>query len=336
MGSSGMIEEFLAKREWLLADGATGTNLFAMGLTAGDAPEFWNADHPDRVRRLHQSFVDAGSDIVLTNSFGGNRRRLMLHKAEARAHELNRLAAANARAVADAAGRQVLVGGSVGPTGDLYEPLGPLTEAEAEDVFIEQMEGLKAGGADLIWIETMSSFEEIRSAAAAAQRVGLPYLITASFDTAGATMMGISPASLVETTAALDPPPVAIGANCGVGASDLLAAILQMTERRPETVIVAKGNCGIPRVDGDKVVYTGTPALMGDYARLAVDAGARILGGCCGTTPAHVAAMRAALDGHHAGERPDLEKIVAKVGPLTAPPPSAADREGARRQRRRG
>jgi methionine synthase I (cobalamin-dependent) len=330
-----MIDEALRTRGWLLADGATGTNLFAMGLVSGEAPEIWNLEHPDRVRSLHQAFVDAGSDIVLTNSFGCNRRRLALHKLEERTHELNRLAAGHGRAVAGAAERKVLVAGSVGPTGDLYAPLGELTEDVAVEVFVEQMEGLKAGGADLLWIETMSSFEEIRAAARAAVRVGMPYALTASFDTAGSTMMGIGPVSLIETATGFDPAPDAIGANCGVGASDLLASILHMTAARPDAVVIAKGNCGIPQVQGDQIVYTGTPALMADYARLALDAGARIMGGCCGTTPAHILAMRRALDGYQPGERPDLGKIVATIGPLTAPPPSAARDDAARRPRRR-
>ena len=334
-GRARMIEAMLAKRDWLLADGATGTNLFAMGLVSGEAPESWNSEFPERVRSLHQAFVAAGSDIILTNSFGCNRRRLALHGLQDQTRALNRLAAGLAREVADAAGRTVLVAGSVGPTGDLYVPLGELTEDVAADVFEEQMLGLRDGGADLIWIETMSSFEEIRAAATAAGRVGLPYMITASFDTAGSTMMGIPPTSLVETAAAFDPPPYAIGANCGVGAADLLAAILQMTGARPDVAVIAKGNCGIPQVAGDRVIYTGTPTLMADYARLAVDAGARILGGCCGTTPAHIAAMREALDGHRRGPRPELDAIVARIGPLTAPPPSQADRDATRRARRR-
>jgi methionine synthase I (cobalamin-dependent) len=331
-----MIDEALTTRDWLLADGATGTNLFAMGLVSGEAPEIWNIEHPDRVRRLHQSFVDAGSDIILTNTFGCNRRRLALHKLEERTHELNRLAAGHGRAVADAADRRVLVAGSVGPTGDLYVPLGDLTEDAAVEIFVEQIEGLKAGGADVIWIETMSSFEEIRAASRAAAKVGMPYTVTASFDTAGSTMMGIAPAAMIGVVADFDPAPQAIGANCGVGASDLLASILQMTAARPAAVVIAKGNCGIPKVEGDKVIYTGTPALMGDYARLAVDAGARILGGCCGTSPAHVLAMRRALDGYQRRERPDLAQIVAAIGPLTAPPPSAAREDAARKPRRRG
>jgi 5-methyltetrahydrofolate--homocysteine methyltransferase len=331
-----MIIETLKNRDWLLADGATGTNLFAMGLVAGEAPEIWNLEHPDRVKRLHQSFVDAGSDIFLTNTFGCNRRRLALHKMEARTFALNKLAAEHARAVADAADRKIIVAGSVGPTGDLYVPLGALTEDVATEVFVEQIEGLKAGGADVIWIETMSSFEEIRAAARAAAIVGMEFTVTASFDTAGSTMMGIGPVALIETATALDPAPAAVGANCGVGASDLLHSILQMTASRPAANVIAKGNCGIPQVAGDKVIYTGTPSLMADYARLAVDAGARILGGCCGTTPAHVAAMRRALDGYVRGERPDLAKIEAMIGPLTAPPPRAGAEGAGRAGRRRG
>src|SRR5271165_5125035 len=130
-----MLQTLLAEGRPLLADGATGTNLFAMGLASGESPELWNAAHPDRIRALHQAFVDAGSDIILTNSFGGNRRRLALHGFDARVRELNRLAAENARAVADNAGRPVVVAGSVGPTGDIFAPLGPLTEEEAVEVF---------------------------------------------------------------------------------------------------------------------------------------------------------------------------------------------------------
>ena len=153
------LDNLLAAGRPLLADGATGTNLFAVGLTSGDSPEFWNADHPDRIQALHQAFVEAGSDIILTNSFGGNRRRLALHGAEGRVRELNRLAAQNARAVADKAGRPVVVAGSVGPTGDIFAPLGPMTEEEAVEVFLEQIEGLREGGADVGWIETMSASE---------------------------------------------------------------------------------------------------------------------------------------------------------------------------------
>jgi 5-methyltetrahydrofolate--homocysteine methyltransferase len=314
-----MLAALLDSGKILLADGATGTNLFAMGLAAGEAPEIWNLEHPDRVRALHQGFVDAGSDIILTNTFGGNARRLMLHGMQDRVREINRLAAQHARAVADKAGRPVVVAGSVGPTGDLFEPLGVLTEAMAIEVFTEQMAGLKEGGADVAWIETMSSLEEIRAAAIAAARVGIPYTFTASFDTAGRTMMGVTPAAFVEFAAQLDPRPLAIGANCGVGASDLVMSILGMTAQEAGIPIIAKANAGIPQFIGAEIHYSGTPELMGNYVHLAANSGARIIGGCCGNSFAHVAAMHDALAHHHAGARPDEAQVVAELGPLQAP-----------------
>jgi 5-methyltetrahydrofolate--homocysteine methyltransferase len=321
-------------RDWLLADGATGTNLFDMGLTSGDAPELWNETHPDRIRRLHQNFVEAGADIILTNSFGGTRRRLALHNLDSRVHDLNKRAAENARAVADAAGRRVIVAGSVGPTGDLFAPLGAMTPELAEEVFAEQMEGLKAGGAEVIWIETMSALEEMQAAATAAARVGMPYTVTASFDTAGNTMMGVRPENMIRAVGAFAPTPHGIGCNCGVGASDLLCSVLAMTEAVPDAVVIAKGNCGIPQVSAGGVTYSGTPEVMAAYARLALDAGARIIGGCCGTRPEHLLAMRRALEGHSRGERPTLPAIEAATGPLASPPsrvPAGERRAGRRR-----
>lgn len=329
------LSRLLAEKGVLLADGATGTNLFKMGLTSGDAPELWNDTHPDRIRALHRSFVEAGADIVLTNSFGCNRRRLALHGLEARVHELAEKAARLARAEADAAGRPVVVGGSVGPTGDLFAPLGPMTEPQAIEVFAEEMEGLKAGGADVIWIETMSAPDEIRAAARAAAKVGMPCVVTASFDTAGRTMMGLPPVGLADLAETLPVHPLAIGANCGVGASDLLVSVGAICAAHPQTVVVAKGNCGIPQFVGDQIRYSGTPELMGDYARLAVDSGARIVGGCCGTSPEHLAAMRRALDGHTRRAAPTLECIEAEIGPLVSPPKAdgeAAPRRGGRRR----
>jgi methionine synthase I (cobalamin-dependent) len=328
-----MLQTLLAEGRPLLADGATGTNLFAMGLAAGETPELWNAAHPDRIKALHQAFVDAGADIILTNSFGGNRRRLALHGLEARARELNRLAARNARAVTDAAGRRVVVAGSVGPTGDIFAPLGPLSEDEAVDVFVEQIEGLKEGGADVVWIETMSAAEEIRAVALAAAKVGMPYTITASFDTAGRTMMGVAPAALGALVEDFHPRPSAYGANCGVGASDLLVAILAMSGANPNAPLIAKANAGVPEWHGAQIHYSGTPELMQAYAGLAVDCGARIIGGCCGNTPAHVAAMRRGLDAHEPGARPDLETIVAGLGVLASPPAVEASARTRRRAR---
>jgi trimethylamine---corrinoid protein Co-methyltransferase len=318
-----LLAKRLAETPVLLADGATGTNLFDLGLMSGDAPELWNDEYPDRIAALHRSFVDAGADIILTNTFGCNARRLMLHDAQSRTHELNMKAAGIARGVADASGREVVVAGSVGPTGDLFSPLGVLTEAEAIAVFVEQIEGLKAGGADMIWIETMSALEEMRAAAVAAARVGMPYTITASFDTAGRTMMGISPKAMMDFAAALVPPPLAFGANCGVGASDLVMSVLGMTEGAPGIPVIAKANAGIPVVRGDHVHYSGSPELMAEYIHLAANAGARIIGGCCGTSPSHLAAMRRALDTHLAGERPDLARVTSVLGALVSPPATA-------------
>jgi methionine synthase I (cobalamin-dependent) len=331
-----MLDDLFSGRDWLLADGATGTNLFDMGLTSGDAPELWNEAHPDRIRRLHQNFVDAGADIILTNSFGGTSRRLALHKLEARTEEINCLAARNARAVADAADRRVIVAGSVGPTGDLFAPLGAMTPDWAEQVFAEQITGLKAGGAEVIWIETMSALEEMHAAAAAARKLGMPYTITASFDTAGNTMMGVRPEAMILDLDTLHPHPHGIGCNCGVGASDLLCSVLAMTEAVPGAVVIAKANCGVPKVGAGGVTYTGTPEVMADYARLARDAGARIIGGCCGTRPEHLRAMRRALEGHVQGERPTPDQIVAAVGPLASPPARAGAAAERRAGRRRG
>ncbi len=329
-----MLRELLAQGRPLLADGATGTNLFEVGLVSGDNPELWNAEQPDKIRALHQSFVDAGADIILTNSFGGNGRRLMLHGLETRARELNRLAAQNARAVADKAGRPVVVAGSVGPTGDLLAPLGPLTEDEAVEIFAEQIEGLKEGGADVVWIETMSAPEEIRAASRAAARLDMPFAATASFDTAGRTMMGLTPAAYAEMFENLDTPPMAFGANCGVGASDLLVSILGMTETRPGAIVIAKANAGVPQWHGAHIHYSGTPELMATYAGLAIDSGARIVGGCCGNKPQHVSAMRRALDLHVPGPRPTQELIVAALGPLVSPPPADAAPTRTRRRTR--
>jgi len=331
---SNPLSDLIAEKGVLLADGATGTNLFAMGLMSGDAPELWNVEHPEKITKLHQDFVDAGADIILTNSFGGTRHRLKLHDAQDRVFELNKKAAELARAVADKAGRKVIVAGSVGPTGELLVPLGALTFENAVEAFKEQMEGLKAGGADVAWIETMSSPDEIRAAAEAAIAVGMPYTFTTSFDTAGKTMMGLSPKDIFGVVAAEPEQPVALGANCGVGAPDILSSLLDMSEAKPDATLIVKGNCGIPQFQGEKIVYSGTPELMADYVRLAIDAGATIIGGCCGTSCDHLRAMREALDHHNKGGRPTLDDVVAKIGPLKNK--SASEGADQPRRERRG
>ena len=320
------LSDLIAEKGVLLADGATGTNLFEMGLEAGGAPELWNEDKPENIRRLHQGFVDSGSDIILTNSFGGTRHRLKLHNAEARVFELNKRAAELAREVADTVERTVIIAGSVGPTGELLAPLGTLTFDDAIAAFSEQMEGLKAGGVDVLWIETMSSKEEIQAAALAATKADLPYVVTASFDTAGRTMMGLLPSEIPQVTTETEAAnPIAVGANCGVGASDLLSSVLDMTQANPDVIVVAKANCGIPQIKGDAVEYTGTPELMHDYTKLAIDSGAKIIGGCCGTSCEHLASMRLAIDTHTRQERPHLKNIEEKIGALVNRPAYAND-----------
>jgi 5-methyltetrahydrofolate--homocysteine methyltransferase len=332
------IDSLLAEKGVLLADGATGTNLFGMGLASGEAPELWNEDQPEKIAALHQGFVDAGADIILTNSFGGTRHRLKLHNAQDRVFELNKRAAEIARSVADKAGRKVIVAGSVGPTGELLEPLGTLTYDAAVAAFKEQIEGLKAGGAEVAWIETMSAPQEARAAAQAAIEVGLPYTYTFSFDTAGRSMMGLAPKDIHTVAEGLEKTAVAVGANCGVGASDILASLLDMTAANPEAKVIAKGNCGIPEFRGAEIHYSGTPELMSEYVRLAVDAGAKIVGGCCGTSFAHLAAMRKALDAHRKDVRPTVETIVERIGPLrnkTADQSGGGEVSEGRRERRR-
>ena len=330
--------EALNSRPWMLADGATGTNYFQMGLMSGDAPELWNVDHADRVRTLHRQFIEAGADIVLTNTFGGNRHRLKLHDGQDRVRELNMAAVKNARAEADAyAKRQIFVAGSIGPTGEIYMPVGTFPYEEGVSAFAEQAAALKEAGADVLWIETMSGEEELRAAVEGAATAGLPIVTTMSFDTNGRTMMGITPTAFGALASSLGTQPVAIGANCGVGASELIATVMGITAARPDAHVVAKGNCGVPQYRDGHIHYTGTPELMADYARIALDAGARIIGGCCGTSPEHLASMRQALEGHTKGARPTVELVEAKLGEVSALAKGidqAAD-GAARRERRR-
>lgn len=310
------LTSLLAQRPWLLADGATGSNLFDRGLQSGDAPELWNADHPDRIAGLARAFIEAGADIILTNSFGGTRYRLKLHKAEDRVGELNEKAARIARAEADRAGRPALVGGSIGPTGEILEPLGPLSIEDARDAFAEQAAALARGGADLLWIETMSSVEETEAAVAGARTSGLPVVATLSFDTNGRTMMGITPSELAGLHRKHDL--AACGSNCGVSPSELVASIVNLAAASdPSAILVAKSNCGIPQYVDGAIRFNGTPELMAQYACLSLDAGARIIGGCCGTTPDHLRIMRRALESHVRGPKPDLAAIESRLGTIS-------------------
>ncbi|MEM9584013.1 MAG: betaine--homocysteine S-methyltransferase [Pseudomonadota bacterium] len=327
------LAKLLEVNDWLLADGATGTELFNMGLQSGDAPELWNVDHPDRIKALYSGPVDAGSDIFLTNSFGGNASRLKLHDSQSRVFELNKAAAEIGRDVADAAGRTVVVAGSMGPTGDIMEPVGTLSHADAVEMFHEQAEGLKAGGADVLWVETISAPEEMKAAAEACALADMPWCGTMSFDTAGRTMMGVTAPDMAKQMGRFKHPPLALGANCGVGSSDLLRTVLGFSET--STPIIAKGNAGIPKYEDGHIHYDGTPELMADYAVLARDANATIIGGCCGTTPEHLRHMRDALETRPRGSRPTLDQISAALGGFSSES-DGTDGAGPKRRERTG
>ena len=328
------LTRLLETRDWLLLDGATGTNLFAMGLEAGEPPEFWNFDFPDRIRALHQGFVDSGSDVILTNSFGGTSYRLKLHNAQDRVHELNKRAAELAREVADASDREIIVAGSIGPTGELMEPVGPLSHADAVAAFEEQGRALIEGGADVLWGETISSEEEMAAIAEAAANIGATLCGTLSFDSAGRTMMGVTSSAYAEMQGTFATKPLAFGANCGTGAPDLMRTVLGLTEAAPGAIIIAKANAGIPKYVDGAIEYDGTPETMAEYAKLARDAGARLIGGCCGTRNPHLKAMRAALESHIPGERPSLEKIRETLGEFSSADDGTGDTPGPTRERK--
>mgnify|MGYP003321276778 FL=1 len=287
-----------------------------MGLETGDPPEPWNIDYKDRIRSLHQGFVDAGSDLFLTNSFGGTSFRLRLHNLESKVFELNKAAAVIAREVADHSDRLIIVAGSMGPTGEMIEPHGLMTPKEAMEAFKAQAEGLAEGGVDVLWLETMYSMEELEAAMDAVKDIGLPVCATMSFDTAGKTMMGVTPANLAKKSKDLNLN--GFGANCGIGAPDLLATINDISKNvDPDTVVISKANCGIPEFVDGNIMYSGTEELMSEYVQIAMNSGARIIGGCCGTSFDHVRAMRKAMDRHVISKAPTLQEIEQKVGTMS-------------------
>jgi len=289
------LQALLDEYPYVLADGAMGTMLMNAGLEHGESPERWNVEHPDRVRAVHEAYINAGSQIVLTNTFGGSPFRLKLHKLDDRVAELNRAGAEIARNAADAAGRRVVVAGAMGPSGELIEPLGTLSVEEARDGFAQQAAALEAGGVDVLWIETMSDLQEVRAAVEGARQASsLPIVVTMTFDTRGFTMMGVSPAAAVDALQEMGL--VAFGGNCGNGPAEIEGVIKAMHERNPEAVLVAKSNAGIPEMIGGEISYSGTPAVMAEHAVRIVELGARIIGACCGSTPEHIRAMREALE----------------------------------------
>jgi 5-methyltetrahydrofolate--homocysteine methyltransferase len=283
--------ELLAERPVLLADGATGTNYQNMGIEPGVAPEEWVVDAPEKVQELHRRFADAGSDVVLTCSFGGSSLRLADEALHGRAVEVNRRAAELARA---AVGDNVLVAGSLGPTGHLTEPLGPLTHDLAVATYAEQARALTDGGVDLLVLETFFSLDEglwalegIKSAS------DLPLVVSYSFDQGTKTMMGLTPTQVVEAFAPLGI--AAIGANCGKSLADTDAIVDELVAAADGLPLWVKPNAGVPRMVGDSVIYDAGPDDLAEHVRRYVDRGARIVGGCCGSTPEHIAAIAGAL-----------------------------------------
>ncbi|HEY3528067.1 MAG TPA: homocysteine S-methyltransferase family protein [Nocardioides sp.] len=278
----------------VLLDGGLGTMLQERGLDDGGSGELWNVDRPEVVSAIHEAYAEAGARILTTNTFGGTRPRLAMHGLEDRVHELNRAGAALAGDVARRHG--VLVAGDLGPTGELLAPLGAMEPAEAQELFVEQLTGLREGGIDVVLVETMSDVAEVLAAVAAADAVvpDLPVIATLSFDTNLRTMMGVRPEDAV---AALGEAGVdAVGANCGRGPGEMEAIAEQLTRARADGLLVAaQSNAGLPQLVGDRFVYDASPDDLAEHARVLRDLGVDLVGACCGSTPAHIAAMRLAL-----------------------------------------
>ena len=322
------LKQLVEAKGYVVLDGAMGTQLFAAGLTSGDPPERWNVEFPVRIQTIHRDYVAAGSDVVLTNSFGGTGYRLKLHGLQDRVEELSAAAAANARVAADEVDRTVLVAGSMGPTGELIDPLGDLSAEDAATAFAEQARGLAAGGADLLWLETLSDLAEVEAAVRGARSASdLPIVVTMSYDTAGRTMMGVSGAEAVERLAPYDL--AAIGANCGNNIPDTEAAVTEIVGLSGGVLVVSKANAGIPEWHGAELHYNGTPEVLAAHAHRVHEAGVTVIGGCCGSTPDHIAMVAKVL----AGEVP-----VPEVEHVAAPERTTVDRDtrrGTGRRRRR-
>ena len=287
--------ERLNAGDLLFADGATATNYQQMGMGIGVAPDEWVFDQPDAVRGLHSAFIDAGADIILTDTFGGTSLRLRESRYAGRTTELNRRAAELAREAAGAR-EGVLVAGSMGPTGMLMEPLGDLTAAAAADAYGEQAAALSSAGVDLLLLETFFALDEALAAIEGIRRASaLPLVVSFSFDQGTRTMMGLSPTKMVDAIRPLGV--AAIGANCGRSLADMERVVAELGALHAGIPLWIKPNAGLPRMVGDVARYDTGPDEMADYAKRFVEAGARVIGGCCGTTPEHTRCMIAAASG---------------------------------------
>lgn len=279
----------------LVSDGAMGTMLQERGLTDGGAPELWNVENPAAIEEVLEAYAAAGANLITTNTFGGTRGRLQMHGLEDRLFELNKAGAEVARKVADRH-PGCFVMGDVGPSGELMEPMGTMTVEEAKELFAEQIKALVAGGVDAILIETMSDLSEVEAAVLAAKEVAsdLPIIVTFSFDTNLRTMMGVKPAMAVKALAAQGVR--IIGANCGRGVDEMRQIAKELSEAREAgTYLITQSNAGLPKLVGDAFLYDGTPEEMAKYAVDMKALGINVIGSCCGSTPAHTAAMKAVL-----------------------------------------
>lgn len=275
----------------LVCDGAMGTMLMASGVEAR-CPEEINLISPDTVRNVHAAYVAAGADVITTNSFGGSRAKLAKADMADQVAQVNLAAARLAREVA---GESVLVAGDLGPLGEFLEPLGELTYQQAVAIYREQAEALADGGVDFFLVETMFDLGEARAAVEGAASTGLPVACTMTFDTAGRTMMGVTPSRAVAELRAAGA--VAVGANCGVGPEETLKAIEEMHRADPEAVLVAQPNAGVPSMEGGKTVYSTTAQEMASFAQGFLSAGVRLIGSCCGSSPEYTEAIVRAVRG---------------------------------------
>ncbi|HEY65275.1 MAG TPA: methionine synthase [Caldilineae bacterium] len=284
--------ERLAAPEVLIADGATGTMLQQAGLPIGMPPERWVLERPEEIVKLHRAYVEAGAEIILTCTFGGTRPRLSRDGLDDRADEINRRAVELAR---KAAGDRAFVAGDIGPTGEMIAPLGTLSFEDVVEIFQSQAAALAEAGVDLFQIETMSALEEMRAAIEAVRRVApdTPIFATFSFDSGGRTMMGVRPEEAAELLKSLGV--TAMGANCGREVEETAAAARAMRAVAPDVPIIVKPNAGLPRMEEGRPVYDMTPQDLAAYARRWADEGVKVIGGCCGTTPEHIRAIRQVL-----------------------------------------
>jgi 5-methyltetrahydrofolate--homocysteine methyltransferase len=279
--------------EILVADGATGTNLQIMGLKGKFVPEDLVLDQPDILLKLETAFVDAGSDIILTCTFGGTDLRMKESKYADKADEVNKRAVELARKAASAR-KDVLVAGSIGPTGQLMKPYGLLSPDEAKASFTRQAKALAEGGVDLLVIETMFAFDETTAAFEGVRSVtDLPIVVSFSYDRGVRTMMGVKPTDVIKKFKELGA--TAVGANCGTTLENMEKIVQEYAAAEPGFPIWAKPNAGLPRMEGTTSIYDVTPEQMGESALHNIANSARIVGGCCGSTPEHVAGIAKAV-----------------------------------------